>query len=367
MTEMPLCINPVVLRDRSALEKKYSAFVNFDLAEKVNALQPYHLELELTNRCAASCGWCYSSGNTATYTTLPREKFVEVIDQAYDLGVRFVAWSGGDPILHPHWAELVSYAADKGMTGCFLSSGMLSREDVRKLMRFKDLLESISIHISTLDPDTYARVHNNPRTLEARIQGYRSLLEAGYPPDKVTNIITLTRPVADRIEETIDWYVDEMGSKSICIAVLKGEGYGATHGEWEPSLLQVSRAYHYRAKRLGEHWLKLGTIGTSFYYCRTALAVTSDGRVMPCACCRDLSVGNVFEEDLREIFKRQRDLLLFNQPIKGYCGSGECPNLDLCFGCRANAYRYTGDVFESDPKCFLNPAAREYCLEGLSS
>lgn len=362
MGDVPICINPVVIQDRQALEKKYSAFVNLDLADKVNALQLHHLELELTNKCGASCAWCYSSSNLSTYPTIPRKKALNVIDQAYDLGVRFVAWSGGDPILHPHWDDLLGYAADKGMRGCFLSSGMLPKAEVRRLLRFQDALDSICVHISTIDQATYDRIHHNPRTLQARFQGYRNLLEAGYPPDRVTNVITLTRASAERIEETIDFFVDEMGSKSICIAVFKGEGFGQTLREWEPSLSETSRAYHYRAQRLGEHWLKLGTIGTSFYYCRTAIAVTGAGDVVPCACCREMVAGSIYQEDLGTIFERRRDFLLFNHPIRGYCGSNECPNRELCFGCRANALRYTGDVTESDPKCFFNPASQEYCL-----
>ena len=44
MGDIPLCINPVIIQDREALEKKYTAFVNPDLLDKVNALQPHHLE-----------------------------------------------------------------------------------------------------------------------------------------------------------------------------------------------------------------------------------------------------------------------------------------------------------------------------------
>jgi MoaA/NifB/PqqE/SkfB family radical SAM enzyme len=286
---------------------------------------------------------------------------LEVIDQAFDLGIRFVAWSGGDPILHPYWDDLLGYATDKGMRGCFLSSGMLSKAEVRRLLRYQEALDGICVHISTIDQNTHDRIHHNPKTLQARLQGYRNLLDAGYSPDKVTNIITLTKTSAERIEETIDFFVDEMGSQSICIAVFKGEGYGQTISEWEPGLSKINRAYHYRAQKLGEHWLKLGTIGTSFYYCRTAIAVTGGGDVLPCACCRELIAGSIYQENLGDILERRRDTLLFNHSIKGYCGDGECPNRELCFGCRANALRYPGDVTESDPKCFFNPAAQECC------
>lgn len=361
MANIPICLNPVIVKERKD-DEKFGTFFDYDRAEAINQVRPYVLEIEPTNKCAASCAWCLSSSRVVDTTTMPKEKFKEVLDDSYDLGVRYVSWSGGDPILHPDWYELVSYAGEKGMTGVFLTSGMLTRDNIKGLCALEGVLDSVSVHISTINPSIYARVHNNPKTLEVRMAGYRNLLEAGYPADKITTIITLTSPVVESLEETVDWFVDEMGAPVVCIGVFKGSGFGAQHLDWEPGLTQVKRAFEYRAKKLGDHWLRLGPSGASFFYCRTALVVLNNGDVTPCSCCRELALANVYQEGLKDIFEQHRDALMFNQPIKGFCGTGDCQNSDICNGCRGNAYRYTGDILESDPKCWLNTGAKEYYL-----
>ena len=97
------------------------------------------------------------------------------------------------------------------------------------------------------------------------------------------------------------------------------------------------------------------------FYCRTMFNVNYQGQVLSCPVMRDRIMGNIFEENLKEIFERNRDSLLFNFQIKGPCAT--CQNNDLCFGCRATAYHYLGDVEASDPKCWLNPESLgEYVL-----
>ncbi|MDP6874354.1 MAG: hypothetical protein QF521_12560, partial [Alphaproteobacteria bacterium] len=44
--------------------------------------------------------------------------------------------------------------------------------------------------------------------------------------------------------------------------------------------------------------------------------------------------------------------LCYDFEVKGACAS--CDNNDVCWGCRANAYFYKGDVTASDPMCWLN-------------
>ncbi|GAB4352007.1 MAG: hypothetical protein Kow0099_36200 [Candidatus Abyssubacteria bacterium] len=113
-------------------------------------------------------------------------------------------------------------------------------------------------------------------------------------------------------------------------------------------------------RKMGEHWLRLGASEASIYYCRTTFCVDVNGYAHPCLAIRDyLKTESVFERGLKPVFEKYKDKLLFNFTPKGICG--DCTNNDLCFGCRASALYYTGDIEGSDPKCWLNPEAVEYC------
>ncbi len=318
--------------------------------------------VELTSRCAGSCSFCFASSTDAKDSqTLPTELVRKLIDEAVALGMRNVLYTGGDPLLHPDWFDLILYAVEKGMTAGIDINVMIDRETAKKLCYLSENgLSLLVTHLDTLRQEVYDQVHTVPRTLERKICGFRYLQEAGFPQEKLTAVITLSKPIIQTFEETLDWLVDEIGIRYVCICSLKGIGFGKNLQHLEPSLSEYRRAHEYHAKKLGEHWLRIGSTDFGKYFCRTYFQVHANGNVSPCNPLRELSVGSIYEEDLRTIYEHHRDHLLCRYEIKGYCGT-ECPNRDVCFGCRANAYYYLGDVQESDPKCWHNPRAPEYC------
>lgn len=320
---------------------------------------PYELGIELTNKCQGSCSYCFSTSLSSGGVSLPKERIISLLDEAERLGVKLISWYGGEPFMHPDWFELMNYAAQKGMKNEVATSTIISRAMAQQIMKVQSLDVLIS-HIDTIDPVDYAKVHSDPRTLELKVQGYKNLLEAGFPPEKVLNCVTVTKPILGSLEKTLDWAVDEMGSQSLAFTIFLAEGYGSQHKQWEPSLSDVRKVLELRAKKLGQHWLRIGASDAGKAYCQTLLWVTYEGTVMPCGCMRDYEpAGNIYSESLEEIFKRSWESLLFKLPIKGPCGES-CSNRDVCFGCRATAFHFLDDALASDPKCFLNPEAKEY-------
>lgn len=359
MSEIMTCVNPIAFRELGD-DPGFKLFVSPDeRTEYINQVKPFALDFELTSTCAGSCAYCYASSVSSSEPELPKEKVHEVINDAIELGVKQIGWGGGDPIARSDWFEIVGYAIEKGLRCTITTSGLISKDVAKKICALGTNLRRVAVHIDSLNPEIYSKLHTEPKTLDFKIQGYRNLLEAGYPPDQVIGIITFTKFAAQTIEETVDWYVDEMGSKAVCFVRLLDEGFARLHRDWEPSLSEIRRAIEYRAAKLGKHWLRIGASDGSFLVCRTLIGIMYDGRVSPCTTMRDLAVGNLYQESLKEIFSRHRDAILFNYDIKGYCGK-ECENRDICFGCRASAYHYLGDVRASDPKCPMNTEAKEY-------
>lgn len=351
-----LCgIEPMIMEKIKTGDPAFHAFVDPERLEYVNQQKLFHLDIEMTSKCAGSCLFCYAGSDMGCTESMPSEKIYEAIDEVKKLDFRFIIFTGGDPLLRPDWYEIMSYAGEKGFRYWVISSGLLSKRDAKRLVNLNP--ECISVHITTLNPDLYAKLHTDPSTLERKIQGYRNLLEAGYPPNKVIGILTVTKQSVETFEETFDWFVDEMGAQFVCPVPFKDEGFGKDRKVWEPSLSQLKRVWEYRAQKLGKHWLMLGSSEGGFILCRTLVTLCYDGKVIPCACLRDFPVGSIYEESLTKIIEKNIDLLTFNQPIKGPCS--ECENNFICNGCRANAYHYTGDIFNSDPKCYLNPEAKE--------
>lgn len=336
----------------------YQVFADPERQGYMREILPYHIGIEITSKCAGSCSYCFSSSNIDGDITLPTEAIFKLIDQAIELRCKMIVWYGGEVLLHKDWYDIFAYSTERGLQNTYASSAIISKHEAKKLCQLD--ITSIVMHLDTIHQETYNMLHNNPKTLQRKMEGYRNLLEAGYAPEKVQGCFTLTKPSASRIEETIDWFVDEMGASFVVYVILKAAGYGKAQKHLEPSLYDVRRAVEYRAEKLrDENLLRIGSSDRSQFICRTHFGIKFNGLVVPCLVAPDYYVGNIFEDSLKEIFQRHRDELLFNFKVKGYCGQ-ECQNRDVCFGCRATAYNYTGDVQASDPKCFINPEAREF-------
>lgn len=352
--------------DNRRIERLFDKYVS---PTKVNCYKEnryYFAWIEVTNRCPGSCAYCYvTTIDKPEEVSIPEEKLKEIIDDIKALKIHHIYWGGGDPLIYPQLFPLLEYARAQGMSNGVFTSGLpLTKEVCRNLVKASQnrLINVLGIHIDTLHEGVGQQVFLHPKDLINRIDGYKRLLDAGFPPERVFNCVTLTRPSAETFEETFDWSIDDMGARFMEIMVFVPETRGARNTHFEPSLSQVRRAYEYRAKRMSDPtWARIGSTECSIVHCRTYFCVTAEGNVVPCFPLQHIVVGNIYQERLRDIAVKSLDsLTLRDIPVKGRCAS--CENNDVCTGCRANAYHYAGDISAPDPKCWLNPEAQETYL-----
>ncbi|MBI2876581.1 MAG: radical SAM protein [Candidatus Tectomicrobia bacterium] len=336
------------------MEKEKINLFNFLGDFDANRYAPNGLILEPTGHCTGGCVYCYSSSTgAASGSTLPSDKVRELLREAREIGIRGIHWCGGDPLLHPEIFELMDYTREIGLfnNGMQMDPGSITKKVARGLVAAE--MGELGIHIDTLDQEIHNRMNYDPRALQRRINGYRNLLEAGYPPNQVFGTICLTQETIQTYRETTDWFLDEMGASCVNYVTFRPEGLAREGLEaWELTPADMKRIREYLSQKLALPELLRTGSSDSIHVCKNYFAVKDNGEVIPCVFTRDLVVGNVYQESLQEIFRRHRELLTFSFEIKGQCG--ECENNDVCFGCRANAYHFLGDIQASDPKCWLN-------------
>ena len=329
--------------------------------------RPYYIDWELTTKCPHTCKFCFSNSDANPNPQyMPKEKVFEVLDDLATLGFCQIYWDGGESLLHPDFFEILAYASHVGIDCGAFSGGLpLTRSMSKKVVEAyqKRYLNVFGIHIDSINPEVFARLHSNPKELSARIQGYKNLLEAGFLRERILPCITLTGPAAEAIEETIDWYVDEMGARFVEMSVFKPMGSGSIKRALEPSLSDVKRAFEYRAKKFNSpNWARMGSTECTTIQCRTNVYLTVDGLVMRCGQMpREMASGNVYQQRFYDIYQQHKETISMRDiSVKGKCA--QCENNDICVGCRAAALHYTGDLAGPDPKCWLNPEAQEKYL-----
>ncbi|MBD3351180.1 MAG: radical SAM protein [Candidatus Lokiarchaeota archaeon] len=329
---------------------------------------PLCMNIEINERCAGGCRFCYASSKNQSQLkkdNLSWEMFQNLL-RLKTLGAKVIYFYGGDQLLHPKFKDMLFHAIQQGFHIVCPLSALISESQARWLTEAQQLANSsnleffIGIHIDTLDQNIYNQINSIPGSLQKKIDGYNRLLEAGFPPDHVYGCPTLTNKNASTMITLMDWFY-EKGAKHVAIVQYRPLGMGRENAaEWEPSLTQIEEVFFYRAKIEGKHMLAVGS-SDGKYACKCHVGVTAQGDVVPCLLLRDLPEGNIYKEDFLDIVKRGKKNLLFHIKVKGPCRW--CKYKLYCFGCRANAYLYTGDIHASDPKCFFNSKAPERCLK----
>lgn len=86
---------------------------------------PDHLYVELTNRCNLSCTHCYLSASPGGTDVLDTTLIKRALREFADLGGYSVALSGGEPLLHPDWAAILSDATSMNLSVTVVTNGIL--------------------------------------------------------------------------------------------------------------------------------------------------------------------------------------------------------------------------------------------------
>src|SRR5258706_767002 len=85
------------------------------------------LGLELTNRCDLACGHCLRAivaPNSPRAVDIPLALAKKMISEARPAGISHVGMTGGEPMLHPHFLDIIDHIVDEGLTYHFLSNGL---------------------------------------------------------------------------------------------------------------------------------------------------------------------------------------------------------------------------------------------------
>ena len=83
--------------------------------------RPVLVQIVVTRRCNLACGYCYEYDKVSK--PVPLAELKARVDALRKLKAVFVTLNGGEPLLHPHIAELVRYIAEAGMVPMINTNG----------------------------------------------------------------------------------------------------------------------------------------------------------------------------------------------------------------------------------------------------
>jgi MoaA/NifB/PqqE/SkfB family radical SAM enzyme len=142
---------------------------------------PLYVAWQITNECNLACLHCIeeSGPGKAFKDELDRKQVFNILRQMMDLDVPYLSFSGGEPMLHPLFFEMVEYVCNRnGQLKVETNGHYLSPEHCARL---KDLgVKAVQVSIDGASSQTFNRIRVRGE-FDRVIQGVRNLHRAGVP------------------------------------------------------------------------------------------------------------------------------------------------------------------------------------------
>ncbi|MFI1522690.1 radical SAM protein [Kitasatospora cineracea] len=158
----------------------------------------------ITFRCNSLCGYCnvWQDDKFKGYHELSLEQACQVLDQLYGLGVRYVDFTGGEPVLHPHIDGIVQYAKSLGMAVEITSNGIRFAKHIETIVPYVD---TMNVSLDTLKPERYREIRGVP-TLDRALDVISRIGATGSGNLKL--ICVVTRENVDEVADLLAFAQD---------------------------------------------------------------------------------------------------------------------------------------------------------------
>jgi radical SAM protein with 4Fe4S-binding SPASM domain len=338
----------------------------------------------MTGHCPLRCRHCWPDYGAGTrHGPVSAVGLKKVLQEITDMGIHHLVLTGGDPMTHPAWLDILNFACrDMAFSSVCLqtTATLLTRSHIEALDQFRDTGLSFQVSLDGARSITHDTVRGNG-AFERAVLGLQILVEGGWGP-RLSVAFTEMQHNMDEIDPLLAW-VERMGIGRLVCATLISAGRAAySDGIMLPSPDQYRRLiaryasddtfrfrYQRHANIAAVEWWRHRT-ETSGTCCTLIehLYITAEGRMHPCVLlhAEPYAVGGVFERSLiealmdalpqwsclRQISQRRASEIAACRycPYGGHCGAG----------CMGRAYAQSGSFFVPEDRCALRKAVYSF-------
>jgi MoaA/NifB/PqqE/SkfB family radical SAM enzyme len=250
----------------------------------------------LTDRCNAGCSFC-GIERSDTYHDLPLEVIFDCINQSHELGVRRIAFSGGEPFIrYGDMLKCMKYAKSKGLKSIVTTNACYARSEENGLKITKELKEAGLTQIAVSFDIDHLRHVPYSSCLNA--------IEAALSNDlKITIITTNIESTKSENELLLQKLANDLGSKPDENNIWIKNGRKIVVQQRFATPLGEARKLDYNEFRLREMEDSLASCEAD------GLTVKSNGDIVPCcnfpAVTNDVYVvGNARNTRLKTAIKK---------------------------------------------------------------
>jgi selenobiotic family peptide radical SAM maturase len=321
----------------------------------------FTLQWHITQTCDLNCRHCYDRSDRHKMTL---KQAIRVLDDFYDFCQAHhvfgqVSFSGGNPLLYPHFDRIYRETADRGFMIAVLGNPM-HRGPIEKMLSvqkpefYQVSLEGLKVHNDFIRGSGHFDRTMDFLKLLGELKIYRMVM------------LTLTRDNMDQVIELADQLrgLTDLFTFNRLATVGRGAELSAAPPEKFPEFLTRYLAaaktnpcmglkdnlFNLLQWQRGSCLLDGGCAGHGCGAAFNFVALLPDGEVHACRKLPSL-IGNIYQNRLNDIYHS----LSARQYRAGSSACTNCPIRPVCGACLAVGYGFGLDIFnEPDPYCFRN-------------
>lgn len=336
--------------------------------------------LYLSSCCNLRCRHCwitpnYSENLSKAGTYIDPIALKEAVVEAKSLGLRSAKLTGGEPLLHPQFRDIVSFLTTEGLSLDLETNGTRITRELAQYLRKETNVGFISVSIDSpvpADHDTFRGVNGS---FEATIRGLDLLVDAGYSNCQV--IMSVHQGNRNQIEDLINLAIaHKAGSIKFNPVTRSGRGRNMHENGEAPGYDEFRDLARYIKDELSpryniplslpmpsaltsfnELWLTRGCTGD----CGVSgiLGILGSGEIALCGIGQtipELVYGMLGKDSIRDIWlnhpvilKLRKDLADYHH-YPGICGS--CIHAKVCrTGCVVTNFQNSGKLVSPNWLC----------------
>lgn len=318
------------------------------------AMSPVNIQLELTEACNLQCRFCYNSQQP-----IMGAKHYEIIDRLLKENVMEIVLTGGEPMLHPEFLEILERCTKEFIKVQIQTNGTYITPVLAK--RFEALgvhSVNISLHGAANTNDYLTKIKGS---YQKALDGMKAILSTQVI--LVSNFV-LTNKNIDEFPAHVD-FLHNLGVRSFTLTRFSPTGIGSNAASLaitKEQLLSVLDFVHQKHQaEPTTSFLLANSIPRCVlprhlqYHCNychfgaSRFYIDVNGNVLTCGMSR-VRLGNILENTFKEIKSHSK---IYHDQIIGESFPEKCKtcaDFTCCRGgCRAAALSATGDYSGKDP------------------
>lgn len=338
-------------------EIQYKAFSFKTHKKNWQVNRPNVCQFELTFSCDLHCKYCYSDCyNKPSFIKkeLNTEQIKFILDKAYDAGVIWLCFTGGDPLKREDFLEIYSYAKNKGFIITIFTNGYSMTKEIANYLKEKPPFV-IEITLNGIEKDICERISQVKGSFEKIMGGLNMILERKLPLKIKTMITRDNLGYLDQVKKFIEGLNLRFRPSPVLYARLNGDLTPCSLRVSPQDILDLGGKDKFNSREDKKECIRDNQqskiIDDSLFSCAAAggdgMLVDPYGKMFLCELIRDPKI-NLLTESIEEGMDKLMPLAS-NRKFKTDPKCKYCQIRERCLNCPGKALLETGDMEKTIP------------------